>query len=164
MLGDESQREYRYSHIEAENDRLKLNLRLIERFGEKELENWVSSIVDKEKGYPVSYDEMKANIYDPLLSVYESTISNKAEDCSFKPEKAKEGRFYQNLQSLSDAEDTLRKLAKLFEGTIPIQDAIKELKTKGFNNPERLIEKLLQQGRLYEPKNGFLSVLGDSNG
>jgi predicted transcriptional regulator len=161
LLRDESQREYRYSLIEAEDDRLKLNLRLIERFGEKELENWVSSIVDKEKSCGVSYDEMKANIYDPLPSVYESTILNKAEDCFFNSEEAKEGRFHQNLQSLSDVENTLNKLAKLFEGTIPIQDAIKELKTKGFEDPEQLIKKLLRQGRLYEPKNGFLSVLGD---
>jgi predicted transcriptional regulator len=161
LLRDESQREYRYSLIEAEDDRLKLNLRLIERFGEKELENWVSSIVDKEKGYPVSYDEMKANIYDPLPSVYRSTIPNKTEDCFSNSEEAKEGRFHQNLQSLSDLEDTLRKLAKLFGGLIPIQDAVKELKAKGFNNPERLIEKLLRQGKLYEPKNGFLSILGD---
>ena len=50
LLRDESQREYRYSLIEAEDDRLKLNLQLIERFGEKELEKWISSIVDKEKG------------------------------------------------------------------------------------------------------------------
>jgi hypothetical protein len=107
---------------------------LIERFGEKELENWVSSIVDKEKGCPVSYDEMKANIYDPLPSVYESTILNKAKNCSSESKEAKEGRFHQNLQSLSDAEDTLRKLAKLFGGLIPIQDAIKELRAKGFKD------------------------------
>jgi hypothetical protein len=37
LLRDESQREYRYSLIEAEDDRLKLNLRLIERFGERSL-------------------------------------------------------------------------------------------------------------------------------
>jgi predicted transcriptional regulator len=161
LLRDESQREYRYSLIEAEDDRLKLNLQLIERFEEKELNNWVSSIVDKEKGYGVSYDEMKANVYDPLPSIYESTILNKAKNCSSESEKAKEGRFYQNLQSLSELKNTLRKLARLFGGLIPIQDAIREFKAKGIEDPELLIKKLLQQGKLYEPKNGFLNVLGD---
>jgi predicted Zn-dependent peptidase len=82
----------------------------------------------------------------------------------FQAQKAKEGIFYQNIQSLSDVEDTLRKLARLFGGLIPMQDAVKELGAKGFNDPERLIKKLLQQGMLYEPKKGFLSVLGDSYG
>jgi len=42
-----------------------------------------------------------------------------------------------------------------------MHDAIRELKSKGFNNPERLIKKMLREGRLYGPRKGFLSVLGD---
>lgn len=116
LLRDESLKEYRYSLIEAENGRLKLNLLLTERFGEKELENWVSSIVDKENGCEaISYEEMKANVYNPLPSVYDSTIPKEAKESFCKPEKVENSRFYQNIQSMSElAEKTLAKLAKLF--------------------------------------------------
>ena len=69
LLRDESQREYRYTLIGEEDGRLGLNLQLIDRFGEKELESWVSSIIDKEKECGVSYEEMRHGIYNPLPSI-----------------------------------------------------------------------------------------------
>jgi len=82
-------------------------------------------------------------------------MSSKAEDGSSKAEKAKECRFKQNLQSLSDAENMLNKLVKLFGGLIPIQDAIKELRAKGIDEPERLVKKLLQKVGSTNQKRAF---------
>ncbi|MGQ9469718.1 MAG: hypothetical protein ACUVTD_07885 [Nitrososphaerales archaeon] len=55
-------------------------------------------------------------------------------------------------------------MAKLFGGLIPIQDAIRELKAEGVKDSEEIIKKLMREGRIYEPRKGFLSVLGDSYG
>jgi len=68
----------------------------------------------------------------------------------------------QNTLSKSGlAEKTLRSLSKIFGGLIPMHDSVRELKAKGFEEPERLIKKMLCDGRLYEPRKGFLGVLGD---
>jgi len=62
------------------------------------------------------------------------------------------------------AENTLRKMAKIFGGLIPIEDAVRELRAKGIDSPEQIIRKMLRDGRLYGPREGFLSFLGDSYG
>jgi len=100
---------------------------------------------------------MKAKVYNPLPPVAVVATQNKAKEGFFKPEKAEDSRFNQNLPYLS----VLRNLSKLFGGLISIQDAINALKKEGFDNPEELIKKLMDEGKIYEPKNGFLSVLGD---
>lgn len=164
LLRDESQRENRYSLIEEKDSRLGLNLLLIDRFGEKELEKWLSTIVDKER-FSVSLEEMRANLYNPLPTINNSTMYEEAEECSSTPEKARDSRLYQDLRSKRDlAEDVLKGLAKLSGGLVPIQDAVKELEAEGFEDAEGLIKKLLREGRIYEPRKGFLSVLGDSYG
>ncbi|MEM1750081.1 MAG: hypothetical protein QXO91_00680 [Desulfurococcaceae archaeon] len=159
LLRDESQKEYRYSLMEEENSVLRLNTSLFDRFGEKELENWFSNITTTTTAYEgrVSYEEMKAKVYNPLPPVAVVATQNKAKEGFFKPEKAEDSRFNQNLPYLS----VLRNLSKLFGGLIPIQDAINALKKEGFDNPEELIKKLMDEGKIYEPKNGFLSVLSD---
>jgi predicted transcriptional regulator len=161
LLKDESQREYRYSLIEAEDGRLELNLSLMERFGEDELEKWISSIVDGEKNCGISYEEMKANVYNPLPSIYSSTFKDEAKESLSKPEEAENGRFNQSLHSISELDKTLKDLAKHFGGSIPMDDALRELKARGFDEPEVLIKRLLSEGRIYEARKGVLSVSGD---
>jgi predicted transcriptional regulator len=161
LLRDESQREYRYSLVEAEDGRLKLNLSLMERFGENELEKWLSSIVDGEKGCGVSYGEMKANIYNPLPTIDNSTFKNEEGEGFSKPEKAEDCRFNKSLPSMGELNKTLKSLAKFFGGPIPMEDVVRELKARGFDKPEALIKRLLSEGRVYEARKGFLSVLGD---
>lgn len=161
LLRDEGMKEYRYSLIEAENGRLELNQLLFERFGEKEFEKWLSSMVESYNGCggTVSYEDMKAKVYNPLPSIYQSTMLNEAKEGSNKPDKEEKGRFNKNLPYLR----VLGSLSKLFGGLIPIQDAIKELRAKGFDKPEELIKKMMSEGRMYEPRKGFLS-LGDAYG
>jgi len=52
-------------------------------------------------------------------------MPKKIENCSYKPEKTENDRFYQNLQFLSELKNTLIKLANLFGGLIPIQELLK---------------------------------------
>ncbi|MEM1666451.1 MAG: hypothetical protein QXW12_03805 [Nitrososphaerota archaeon] len=61
----------------------------------------------------------------------------------------KDSRFYQNLLlSSGKVSEALRSLSKLFGGLISIQDATRELKAKGFNNPEEVIRKLMSEGKI----------------
>ena len=62
---------------------------------------------------------------------------------------------------MGELNKTLKSLAKLFGGSIPMEDVIRELKARGFDEPEALIKRLLSEGRVYEARKGFLSVLGD---
>ena len=98
-----AKKEYRYSLIEKEDNRLKLNLSLMNIFRGKELGNRLSSIVESYNGYEgtISYEEMNANVYNPLPSINRSTMQNEEEDDFSKHEKAKDGRFNQNLQYLN---------------------------------------------------------------
>lgn len=105
---------------------------------------------------------MKSNVYDPLPSINQSTMPKEEKESFSKPEKAEKSRFNQNLPLQSEkAIKTLKSLSKLFGGLIPTHDAFHALRKEGFNNPEALIKKLLSEGRIYEPKIGFLSFLGD---
>ncbi|MEM3714861.1 MAG: hypothetical protein QXF82_07940 [Nitrososphaeria archaeon] len=108
----------------------------------------------------ISYEEMKASIYDPLLSINQSIMLNETKEGFRKPKKAEESGFNHDLRCLS----VLRNLSKLFGSLLPIQDVINTLKKEGFDNPEAIIRKLMGEGKIYEPKNGFLKVLGSADG
>ena len=87
---------------------------------------------------------IKGRIYTPLP---ECNIVEKTKENVSKSIKAKDAVFKQDTPSESElAEETLRNLAKLFGGLISMHDAIRELKAKGFNYPERLIKKMLREG------------------
>ena len=158
LLRDESQREYRYSLMEAEDGALDCIASIEGRFGEDEFKKWLSSIMQSCKGYEgiLSYEEIKGYAYNPLPPMHDYTIVEKDKEGSSKPEEAGNNALHQNTLCLS----VLRNLSKLFGGLIPIQDAINVLKKERFDNPEGLIKKMLSEGKIYEPRNGFLSVLG----
>lgn len=132
LLRDESQREYRYNLIEEKDGAFLLNLQLFDRFTEKELENWLSNITTTTTG--VRYEDMKANIYNPLPDSCCRRGDEKVKEGFSYVEKAKNSRSNQNTLSFGELEETLRKLAKLFCGLVPVQHVIKELKAKVLKN------------------------------
>lgn len=159
LLRDESQREYRYNLIEAEYDALDCIAAIERRFGLEEFKNWLSSIMQSCNGCEgiLSYEEIKGSVYDPLPSMHNYSIAERAKEDSSKPEKVENGALHQNALYLS----VLRNLSKLFGGLTPVQDAVNALKKEGFDNPEEVIRKLMREGKIYEPRNGFLRLLGD---
>jgi len=158
LLRDESQREYRYSLINAENDALNCIASIEERFGEKEFMEWLSTIMQSCNGCKVNliYEEIKGRIYNPLPQMHDYTTTEKSEEGYFKHEKEEHDAFQQDA-----CLNVLRKLSNLFGGIIPVQDAINSLKKEGLESPEKVIGKLMSEGRIFEPKSGFLKVLGD---
>jgi hypothetical protein len=59
-------------------------------------------IFQRTEGCGVSYEDMKACIYDPLPSINQSTMHKKEEKGFYGPKKAENDRFHRNLQSMGE--------------------------------------------------------------
>jgi len=155
LLKDESQKEHRYTVMADEEAKLCGISELENRFGEKQLEEWLKQM---RKSGAIAYEELRAGVYNPLP---QQQTTEKPKSGGFEHEKQADLEFqeYYVSEARRRVLKAFKKLEERYGNLIPVKELLEEMRKLGVKEPEKALRYLEETGEVFRPKKDFVMRL-----